>query len=125
MFFDHFNHVREQRQVRPQDIWNMDEHGLALGICTNTQVLASSRKSRTYVKSPQDREWVSIIESVSATGNKTRCLVIFKGKSLQTTWYTVNDIPDWLYTTSENGWTSNEIGVAWLEKSFFTRNKAN
>ena len=25
---------------------------------------------------------------------------------------------DWLYTTSENGWTSNNIGLSWLKELF-------
>ncbi|KAI0993681.1 hypothetical protein K3495_g14503, partial [Podosphaera aphanis] len=96
----------------------MDETGLALGVCTNTQVVAKSTKKKTYVKSPENREWVSIIEAVSATGKKLKCLVIFKGKFLQTTWFPAQDVPEWVYTTSENGWTSNETGLEWLKQIF-------
>ena len=28
-------------------------------------------------------------------------------------------IPDYFYTTSMNGWTSNDIGLAWLKQIFF------
>jgi DDE superfamily endonuclease len=96
----------------------MDETGLALGVCTNTRVLASSKKKKAYKKSPENREWVSIIECVSAVGQKLRPAVIFKGNSLQTTWFPSTSIPKWLYTTSENRWTSNAIGVEWLERIF-------
>jgi hypothetical protein len=99
-------------------MWNMDETGVALGVCTNSQVLASSSKKKAYIKSPEDREWVSIIEVISATGVKLQCLVIFKGKHLQSTWFPAQDTPDWLYTTSENGWTSNQIGYEWLQRIF-------
>jgi len=44
------------------------EEGLVLGMCVNSQVLASLSKKRTYIKSPEDREWVLIVETVSATG---------------------------------------------------------
>jgi hypothetical protein len=96
----------------------MDETGIALGVCTNTQVIARAGKRKAYIKSPGDREWVSIIEAVSAAGRKLRCMVIFKGKSLQTTWFPSESVSDWLYTTSENGWTSNEIGGEWLRRVF-------
>jgi hypothetical protein len=96
----------------------MDETRIALGVCTNSIVLASSSKRKAYVKTPENREWVSIIEAVSAAGQKLRCLVVFKGKSLQTTWFPSESIPDWLYTTSENGWTSNLIGLEWLKRIF-------
>ena len=103
--------------ILPQNIWNMDETGIALGVCTNSRVLASSQKKKAYIKSPENREWVSILETVSATGQKLRPGVIFKGGSLQTTWFP-NYIPNWLYTTSQNGWTSKEIGLEWLNRIF-------
>ena len=63
----------------------MDETGIALGVCANTRVLARASNKKADVKSPENREWVSIIECVSATGRTLRCAVIFKGQSLQTT----------------------------------------
>lgn len=96
----------------------MDETGIALGVCTNSQVIARAGKRKAYVKTPGDREWVSILETISATGQKLRCIVIFKGQSLQTTWFPSDLVPDWLYTTSQNGWTSNEIGSEWLRRIF-------
>ena len=44
--------------------------------------------------------------------------MIFKGQSLQTSWFPPQSLPDWLYTTSENGWTSNSVGLAWLRQIF-------
>ena len=96
----------------------MDETGCALGVCTNSQVVASSSKKKAYIKSLEDREWVSIIETISAVGVKLQCLVIFKGKHLQSTWFPAQGTPDWVYTTSENGWTSNAIGYEWLQRIF-------
>ena len=106
-------------------MWNIDKTGIVLDIYANILVLTSSKKSHTYVKAPQDREWVSIIETISATGRKLRCLVIFKGGSLQVQWFTMDNVPDWLYTTSENGWTSNSIAVNWLEQIFLPETKPN
>jgi hypothetical protein len=117
-FLELFERTRIELGIRYEDIWNMDETGVALGVCTNAQVLASSSKKKAYIKSPEDREWVSIIETVSAVGAKLQCLVIFKGKHLQSTWFPAQDAPDWLYTTSKNGWTSNSIGYEWLQRIF-------
>ena len=117
-FLELFERTRIELGIQYEDIWNMDETGVALGVCTNSQVLASSSKKKAYIKSPEDREWVSIIEVISATGVKLQCLVIFKGKHLQSTWFPAQGTPDWLYTTSENGWTSNYIGYQWLQRIF-------
>ena len=96
----------------------MDESGIALGACTHQRVIGSSLSSRTYKKVPENREWVSIVETVSATGRHTRCLVIFKGKNIQSWWFKHDEVPDWLYTCSENAWIPNDIGVKWLKEIF-------
>ncbi|KAI1000742.1 hypothetical protein K3495_g7460 [Podosphaera aphanis] len=110
-FFDLFRRTCDRLHVPTEDIWNMEETGIALEVCSNSQVLASSKKRKTYQKSPDNREWVSIIKAVSAAGKKSKCLVIFKGQSLQTSWFPSEVVPNWFYTTSENGWTSNSIGT--------------
>lgn len=113
-----FDETRKRLRIETENIYNMDETGIALGLCTNTQVLASSKKKKTYYKSPENREWVSIIETISASGRKLRCLTIFKGKSLQSSWFNIDQVPDWVYTYSENGWTSNNVGIDWLNQIF-------
>jgi hypothetical protein len=86
-FYTRFDSIQQRYSIQQDHIWNMDEHGIALGVCTNSQVLAASYKKRTLIKSPETREWVSILETISAAGKFTRPLVIFKGKNLQTTWF--------------------------------------
>ena len=124
-WFELFREIQTAHQVHPADIWNMDETGIALGVCTNQTVVGSSSTTRSYKKSPENREWVSIIETISAGGDRARCLVIFKGKSLQSTWFNHDTIPDWLYTTSENGWTSNGTGLRWLREIFLPETDRN
>lgn len=116
-FYTRLQDLVHQYNIQPCNMWNMDEHGIGIGICTNSQVLASSTKRRSYVKSPESREWVSIIETVSPLGGFTRPLIIFKGQTLQTSHFPC-DTPDWLFTNSENGWTTNEKCLNWLQTIF-------
>jgi hypothetical protein len=83
-------------------MWNIDEHSIALGVCANSYVLRSLEKKRSYVKSPESREWVSIVEVVSLIGGFIWPLVIFKGLAPQTTHF-LDNTPDWRYTSSING----------------------
>jgi hypothetical protein len=117
-FLELFERTRLRLNIPPEAIWNMDETGLALGVCNNSQVIASSHKKKAYKKTPENREWVSIVECVSATGQRLRPAIIFKGKHLQTTWFPLESIPDWFYTSSENGWTSNNVAIEWLNRCF-------
>jgi len=96
----------------------MDEHGIPLGVCTNSVVLGVSGKRQTYIQSPENCEWVSGIEAISAAGNYIRPLVMFKGKQVQTSWFTAEDIPNWLIRTTLKGWTFNDIGLRWLKEVF-------
>ncbi|KAI1003246.1 hypothetical protein K3495_g4962 [Podosphaera aphanis] len=100
----------------------MDEHGLGLGICANQRVIGASDKSSTYRKAPEDREWVSIVETISVDGRKTRPLIIFKGAAPQSNWFE-QEVPDWIYTTSQNGWTAIRIAMGWLKTIFLPETK--
>ncbi|KAF1982819.1 CENP-B protein [Aulographum hederae CBS 113979] len=96
-----------------------------MGCFSNGRVLWATRErksKRTYTKSPGTREWASLLECVSTDGRDIIPLVIFKGKSLQTAWFSM-DTPSCHYTTSENGWTSNNIGLKWLEMKFLPETK--
>ncbi|KAI0994849.1 hypothetical protein K3495_g13333 [Podosphaera aphanis] len=111
------NEVEVRHKIKAEDMWNMDEQGLGLGICSNTMVVASSQVRRASVKSPEKREWVSTLEAISATGKIIKPLVIFKGENPQLSWFE-ESTPDWTYTTTENGWTSNMTALAWLKGVF-------
>ncbi|KAF1922863.1 uncharacterized protein M421DRAFT_426485 [Didymella exigua CBS 183.55] len=55
-----FERTRMELGIQYEDMWNVDETGVALGVGTNAQVLASSIKKKAYMKaymkSPEDRE---------------------------------------------------------------------
>jgi hypothetical protein len=75
------------------------------------------------VQAPENREWVTIIETISALGRKTRPVIIFKGKNPQSSWFDIKKVPDWFYTQTENAWTSNDLALAWLCKVFIPETK--
>lgn len=62
----------------------MDENGDALRVFSNLRLLTSS-KYYASIKRPEEREWASIIEVVSAVGHKLKHLAILQGKFFQTT----------------------------------------
>jgi hypothetical protein len=101
----------------------MDETGIAMGLCSNGYVISGKGKRRVYVKAPQNREWVPILEAISASGRSIRPLVVFKGQNLQLSWFPEVDVPEWHYMTSENGWTSNKTGLQWLRNVFIPKSR--
>jgi DDE superfamily endonuclease/Tc5 transposase DNA-binding domain/helix-turn-helix, Psq domain len=109
--------------IKPENRWNMDEAGLLEGQGGNGLVVGSRDKRALLKKQPGSKAWISLIECVSATGSHLPPLVIFKGKHVQQQWYPERLTPfkTWQFTSTPNGWTSNDTAVEWMEKVFVTR----
>ncbi|OCK93567.1 uncharacterized protein K441DRAFT_723033 [Cenococcum geophilum 1.58] len=72
----------------------MDESGIAVGSYTNSVRLGDALKKKTLIQSPEDREWVSIVEAILALSRLIWPLVIFKGKYIQLSWFHYNKVPN-------------------------------
>jgi len=82
-----------------------------MGICSNQRVLGTALTTRSYVKTPENREWGTIFETCSAEGGTTDPLFLFKGKELQSTWFPKDTPPNWHFRCTENAFTTNEVGL--------------
>jgi hypothetical protein len=105
--------------ILEQDIYNFDETGFQMGVASTAKVITASRHQTSCVQAiqPGNREWVTVIKSINASGWSLPPMIIFSGKVHQSQWY--QDInPDWVIGLSDNGWTNNELSLFWLEKIF-------
>jgi hypothetical protein len=104
--------------ILEQDIYNFDETGFQMGVIATAKVVTGTdRAGRPRTVQPGNREWVTIIETINTCGFATPPLVIFEAVMHQKAWYSC--IPfDWSIGVSENGWTTNEIGLFWLQNVF-------
>jgi hypothetical protein len=74
---------------------------------------------RPLLIQPGSREWVTTIECINTRGWSVPTCIIFKGKVHIEGWYAEQAIPgNWHIKTSPNGWTSDEIGLYWLQHVF-------
>jgi hypothetical protein len=103
--------------IQERDIYNFDETGFLMGMLSGAKVVTSSdRRGRPRTKQPGNREWVSVIHAVSTTGWVLPPYIIVKGKYHLLPWYENGQMPpEWRVHPSENGWTTNEIGLDWLK----------
>jgi len=113
-----FKLVEETQQtygVLNQDFYNFDETGFAMGVAATSKVVTSSnRVSRAVMIQPGNREWVTVIECVNASGWSLPPFVILSSKAHQSSWY--RDLPlDWTVGVSDNGWTTDELGFEWVK----------
>jgi hypothetical protein len=119
-WFQTVQEVIEEHGIHEDDIWNFDETGFAMGVCTTSKVITAverSERPRTVIQG--NWEWVTIIECVSSKGISIPPVVILKAKEHQATWYQEPGLPKtWILSTSENGWTTDKIGLQWLKEVF-------
>jgi hypothetical protein len=119
--FDLFESTIAQYGILPEDIINMDEKGVSMGHADRAKVLVrrSKREIDKMVGHAGNRDWVTLIEAFSAGGEVLPPLIIFKGKLIQPGWVDLSPGPglpaDTILAVSDNGWTTNEIGLKWLK----------
>jgi hypothetical protein len=119
-WFKQLEEVRKQWGIQDEDIFNFDETGFAMGLIATTKVVTrASMPGKPHLIQPGNREWVTTIECMNSSGWMVPSCIIFKGKRLIEGWFEEYGIPvDWRIELSANGWTTNEIGLRWLEKTF-------
>jgi hypothetical protein len=101
--------------ILEDDIYNFDETGFRLGQAGNHHVVTTAdRKGRPTLIGSDSSEWVTIIACVNARGWQVPPFVIFKGVTLNKTYFEGLP-PRWTLACSENGWTSNALGLRWIE----------
>jgi hypothetical protein len=83
-----------------------------------------SKKQGYTGKTPEDRgEGLTVTECVSATGAAIPPFIIFKGKSIQSTWVPTDAPLNWMTAVSPKGWTSNTLGYKGLTENFDPRTR--
>ncbi|SAM69831.1 uncharacterized protein UBRO_20465 [Ustilago bromivora] len=91
-YFDVLEKTISEYRILPKNIFNMDKTGFLIG---------------------------QMIECIGAQGTKPPPMVIFWGKNHMQGWYHNHTAAkDWVFATSQNGWTDNELALHWLKDCF-------
>ena len=103
--------------VHDEDIYNFDETGFVMGqISSEIVVTTSDRRGRPRAVHQGNREWITVIQSVGSHGYALPPFIILAGKTHLSSWYEDSPMPsNWVITLSENGWTTNEKGLEWIQ----------
>ena len=134
--------VIKEHDILPENIYNMDEKGIQLGIGAKITAMVDHSQKSVYSIEDGNRELVTIIECICADGSILHPSVIFQGLRRSSEWGRNNPcnarfVPmqfkrHWPHTfadsisVSPNGWTDQQLGIAWLQNDFdpATREKA-
>ncbi|KAL1957219.1 hypothetical protein VTO42DRAFT_6253 [Malbranchea cinnamomea] len=118
-WFNLVRDVTDKYRILPEDVYNMDEVGFAMGMIPTCMVVTNSeRKGRPKLVQPGNREWTTVIAAVNALGWALAPVVIFKGKNPPLYKDEVQLPPDWIVKSSPNGWTTDELGFFWVKEVF-------
>ena len=90
-FFEMYSELMEKYEIQPQNLYNMDEKGIQLGIGRQNQAVLVDRDQKT-VHSVQtgNRDLVTVIECICADGTAIHPSVVFAGKRRDLSWGEVN-----------------------------------
>jgi hypothetical protein len=104
-WFDGFQSTLKFYDIRPENIYNMDESGFSIGQIEGSRVTVNKTIRCQYQASPGRQEWVTAIEAICVDGTTIPPLIIFKGESVLSEWVSSDDIPDrdWRFDSNTKG----------------------
>ena len=116
-WFELVRNTKAKYGIQDEDTYNFDETGFMMGVITSQLVITGSeRRGKPKMIQPGNREWITVIQGICAAGWAIPPFIIYAGKNHISSWYEDISIPrDWVIAVSSNGWTNNELGVAWLK----------
>ena len=108
-WFETIREAIQEHGIHEDDIWNFDETGFAMGLCSSSKIITAVERSERPRRVIQgNREWVTIIECISSKGISISPVVILKAKQHQAAWYQEPELlktanKDWRLARSDNG----------------------
>jgi hypothetical protein len=124
-WFAHVDDVVQRFNIHPQDRWNMDEIGYQLSHSQNELVVFNQRTGAPLSLASGSTGWCSVLESISASGDTMKPLVIYRGaapdKPLDRWFPPSAECPHWRWGFTAKGWTDNEHAIEWLKEVFIPR----
>ncbi|XP_067685321.1 tigger transposable element-derived protein 6-like [Haliotis asinina] len=104
---------------KPQLIWNIDETGVPL-THQPAKVFAETGIKNIPGRVGNDRDRVTVLACVNATGNTIPPMAIVKGKTQRSlgAYNTKLGVPGTVYTYQERAWMEDQLGERWFEDHF-------
>jgi hypothetical protein len=116
-WFEVVRNVKAKYGIVDEDTYNFDETGFMMGIIFAGMVVTTSDGlGKAKLAQPGNREWATVIQGVNAQGWAIPPFIILAGQYHLANWYTECNLPaNWRIATTNNGWTTNEVGLDWIK----------
>ena len=102
----------------------MDEKGFMMGLAARCKVIYTQLGCKGPIKVAEDgnRELLTVIECVSASGTVLPPFIIYKGSNHYMGWHQFTtqlpEASEFQFSFSPKGWTCRELGIAWVTGLF-------
>jgi DDE superfamily endonuclease len=85
-------------------------------ISASMVVTRAETAGRAKKVQPGNREWATVIQGINSQGWAIPPFIVVQGRNHLSSWYeNANLPPNWRISLSQNGWTTNEIGLQWIK----------
>ncbi|KAF8219380.1 hypothetical protein L208DRAFT_1551245, partial [Tricholoma matsutake] len=106
-FYDLLEDMIKEYGIPAENIYNMDEKGIQLGVGQKVKVFVNHDQKDVYSVEDGNCKLITVIETVCADGSCLQPSVIYQGKCC-----------DFSISHSPKGWMDQELGELWLIKDF-------
>ena len=115
-YFEKYKDIRIEKRIADEDVWNIDETGFCAGCSRAHWVITLDPNKLLLLKDPDNREYITSVESISGGGKTILLLLILCGIYILEKWAEENDLDeDILLATSPTGYSNDELALQWLE----------
>lgn len=103
----------------------MDEKGFLMGVPLRCKVICLRSRRSPRSKMDGSRDWVTVIETISGSGETLTPFIINKGIAHYSGWYAgLNPGDRAIFGVSEKGWSNERLAMRWLREVFDVETKA-
>jgi hypothetical protein len=113
--FDNFQRCLKEWGLQPEDVYNFDETGFRIGCLNGRTVITHQNTKEVYLSNPDNRELVSAVECISASGKAIQPMIIIAGAVFLEKHFDNDLHDDVLFAVSDSGYSNDTLGFEWLK----------
>ena len=117
--FMKYSETIDKYNIKKEDIWNMDETRLRVGVGLGQWVVVPAGEEQGQFKNligaHGDTEHISVVECISVGGTVIASLIIIKGAIIQARWFADLHDGDIMIGVSESGYSNDILSFQWLQ----------
>lgn len=117
-FYNRLSEVRSRYKIIDDDVWNSDEKGFAIGLAIGGKIFCRSGKRNSRLVQDGGREWVTLVESISAAGGVTPPFLVYAAKSQRESWHDYIERDEATFSISDNGYMHRRLTLKWMKGHF-------